>query len=123
MRQGMEKGAIYTGSGDMGGKISVKFNDNHSLIALCETMFAGFNADQHEPIALRLYAGEESFLTLYALDKFRQETSSTNSDKLPVHKFKREIESPLILLEFFSEFNCTLGAGNFPLDDMEVVNR
>lgn len=119
----METGAIYTGSGDMGGKVSVKFRDNHSLIALCEKMYAGFNADQHEPIALRLYAGEETVLTLYALDKFRQETGSTHPDKLPVHKFKRMIDSPMVLLEFFAEFNCTLGAGNFPLDDMEVVNR
>jgi len=118
----MENSMAFTGSGDIGGNVSLKFQPGQNLISLCEAIFDHFNADDHEPIALRLYCGKENILTLYALDKVRQETSSTNPDKLPTRKFKQELTSPLVLLHNIAEINFTLEAGNFPLRDMEVIN-
>jgi len=105
------------------GKITVRFNRNTSLIDLCEKFFKTFNADEHEPIALRLFYGKETILTLYALDKVRQENSSDFREKLPVRKFKEVIDSIEEVLLFLNEMNFTLEAGNFPLDDMEVINK
>lgn len=114
-------GPESTGEG-FHGKITIKFNRNGSLITLCEKFFSTFNADQHEPIALRLFYGKETVLTLYALDKVKQETTSDLREKLPVRKFK-ELIALQDLLPFLGELNFTLEAGNFPLDDMEVINR
>lgn len=111
-----------TGSGDIGGNVSLKFQPGQTLLSVCEALFSNFNADEHEPIALRLYVGKENIVTLYALDKVRQETGSTHLDKLPVRKFKQVLTSPQVLLPFVSEINFTLEAGNFPLQDMEVIN-
>lgn len=119
----MSQEAIHTGSGDMGGNMSFKFREGHSIYTLAEKIFAQFNADDHEPIALRLYYGKETIITLYALDKVRQENSTGASSKIPVRKFKAELDSLGILLTFVEEINFTAQAGNFPLEDMDVINR
>jgi hypothetical protein len=114
--------SVPDSTGGLQGKITVKFSRSESLISLCEKFFTTFNADQHEPIALRLFYGKETVLTLYALDKVKQETSNDFREKLPVRKFK-ELISLNDLLPFLGELNFTLETGNFPLEDMEVINR
>jgi hypothetical protein len=82
-----------------------------------------YNRDRFEAVALRLFAGKEVIVTIYAIDKQRQEGSNFNPDKMPVKKFKIENVSVSKLFEWFQEFNFTINTGNYALEDMEVINK
>jgi hypothetical protein len=105
------------------GTVTVEFQPGRSLIEFCERNFQNFDPDRFEVVAVRLYFGMEMIITLYALDKARQEGSNYNINRLPVRKFKLNNLSALDVLEFVSEFNLTLSTGNYDISDMEVINK
>ena len=82
-----------------------------------------YNRDRFEAIAIRVFVGDESIVTVYALDKVRQENTTLHPDKIPVKKFKLENIPLHELLTYCQGFNCTLSTQNFPLDAMEVINQ
>jgi hypothetical protein len=105
------------------GFLSLKLKGGKSLDQFCERNFENYNADQFEAVAIRLFYGAEIVVTLYALDKVRQEGSNYNINKIPVKKFKSATLSMASLIEFVDEFNFTLSAGNYDIDDMQVINK
>lgn len=105
------------------GRISLKLHPNKTLEEFCEKKFENYNRDQFEAVAIKFHYGEEILVTLYALDKVRQEGSTFNPDKLPVKKFKSGSFELYDILLFVKEFNVTLATGNYELEDMEVVNK
>ncbi len=104
------------------GGIHVTLSEGQTLDDLCTQYIDDYNPDRFEAVAIRLFAGKETIVTIYALDKTRQE-NSTSKEKLPVKKFKLEHISVRELLQFFEEFNFTLSSGNYDLEDMEVINK
>ncbi len=108
---------------EVDGKITVKFRENKSFEEFCEKTVPNYNRDRYEAIALRLYYGEEVIVTIYALDKSRQEGSAFNKDKLPVKKFKMQGLNMPEVFSFIESFNFTLNAGNYDLDNMEIINK
>lgn len=105
------------------GGISVKLKKNTSLDDFCVKHFPTYDPDRFEAIAIRLFSGNESVITVYALDKTRQENSNYNPDKIPVKKFKIFTPHPSSVLDFFEEYNFTLQVGNYEITDMEIINR
>lgn len=108
---------------DLGGAMSIKFKENSSFNDYCRTHIGNFNPDRYEIVAVRLFYKTEPILTFYALDKSRQEGTSFTPGKIPVKKFKLQLSSISDILPFIEEMNLTLTTGNYPLADLEVINK
>lgn len=108
---------------DLGGVMSIKFKQDSSFNDYCRTHIGNYNPDRFEIVAIRFYLKTEPVLTLYALDKSRQEGSNFTPGKIPVKKFK--LHPPFLqdIIPFIEECNFTLTTGNYPLADMEVINK
>lgn len=104
------------------GGISVKLKNNTTLEDFCVKHVPTYDPDRFEAIALRLFSGSETIVTIYALDKSRQEGSNYNPDKIPVKKFKIHTD-PASVFDFFEEYNFTLQVGNYEITDMEIINK
>jgi len=70
-------------------------------------------------VAIRVFFGEESIVTIYAKDN---DAPSQNGGKLRVHKFKREMNLNK-LLNYTKNLNFTLSPGEFDIENMEVTNK
>ncbi len=105
------------------GEMSVKLANNQTLDDFCVQHIAEYNRDRFEALAIRIYVGDETVITVYAVDKHRQETSTVMVDKLPVKKFKMTSLPVAELFSYCEGFNCTLSTGNYALEDMEVINK
>jgi hypothetical protein len=119
----MEESNDIRGEEELKGFLSLKLKQGKTLDQFCERNFDNYNSDQFEAVAIRLFYGKEVSVTLYALDKVRQEGTNYNINKIPVKKFKSGTVSMSSLFEFVHEFNFTLTAGNYPIDDMQVINK
>ncbi|MES2775937.1 MAG: hypothetical protein V4722_17305 [Bacteroidota bacterium] len=109
--------------GDIAGAIAVKLANNLTLDDFCEQHVADYNRDRFEAIAIRLFLGKETVITVYAVDKLRQEDGALNPEKLPVKKFKLTTIPANELLSYCESFNFTLSTGTYHVEDMEVINR
>jgi len=108
---------------DLGGATSLKFKPGVDINAFCSSRIPDFDAERFEVVAIRLYYGKETVVTIYARDKTRSESMSGKEDKIPVRKFKLGLNFLQELLPFVEEMNTTLLTGNIPLDNMEVMNK
>jgi len=108
---------------DLQGTFSVKLANDQTLDDFCMSHIADYNRDRFEALAIRLYVGAETTITVFAVDKTRQENSTVMIDKLPVKKFKITTLPMAELFSYIEGFNCTLTTGNYPLEDMEVINK
>ncbi|MES2285119.1 MAG: hypothetical protein V4547_05470 [Bacteroidota bacterium] len=117
----MEKDILQTKV--LKGKISLKLQPEKNLDGFCESYFDNYDKERFEAIAIRLYYGKELIVTLYALDKARQQGGGFYFGKLPVKKFKTNAISLAQVLPFVEEFNFTLTSGKYPLDAIEVINK
>jgi len=109
--------------GDIAGAMSVTFANNQTLDDFCSEHVADYNRDRFEAIAIRVFLGKETIITIYALDKIRQEDTTADPNKVPVKKFKITTLSASDLFSYCESFNFTLSTGNYPIADMEVVNK
>ena len=73
--------------GDISGNIAVKFANGQNLDDFCVQHIADYNRDRFEAIAIRVFAGNETVITIFAMDKLRQEGSTFTPGKIPVKKF------------------------------------
>jgi len=108
---------------DIKGTLTVNMANNQTLDDLCAAYIPEYNRDRFEAFAIRLFLGDETVVTIYAVDKNRQEGSNFNVEKLPVKKFKLTGISLPDLFSYCGSFNCTLTTGNYEMDDMEVINK
>ena len=108
---------------DLGGNISVKLKDRNSFNDYCAKHIENYNPDRFEALAIRFFYGKESAITLFAIDKERQEGDNFSADKIPVKKFKLDMRFAGDVLQFIEECNFTLTTGDYPLENMEVINK
>jgi hypothetical protein len=106
---------------DLSGNISVNLVDQMNFTELASKL-AGFNPDRFDAIAVRVFIEKGLQVTIYALDKSRQDNSS-KTDKLPVHKFKLDGVNLSAIMPMIQQLNFTLTTGEFNLEDMEVINK
>lgn len=105
------------------GLLSVKFPTGKTFNDFCEKYFNNYDPKQFDAIAIRFFYGNETIVTLYALDKFRQQGTNYETGKVPVKKFKTTGLSLRKILPFIRELNFTLTAGNYSLEGMQVINK
>jgi hypothetical protein len=119
----MQHDSDYHFNKDLFGGMAVKFKNIEKLHQLLVKHIGDYNPDRFELVAVRIYYGKETVVTIYSLDKNRQEGSNFSKEKLPVHKFKVNNLHPAELLPFIEECNFTLTTGNYDLNEMEVINK
>ncbi|MEP7318237.1 MAG: hypothetical protein ABI921_05840 [Panacibacter sp.] len=109
--------------GDISGTLSVTLANGQSLDDFCMQHIAEYNRDRFEAMAIRVFIGKETVITIYALDKHRQEGTTFNHDKIPVKKFKLDMPDLSTLFSYCDSLNFTLSTGSYQIDDMEVINK
>lgn len=114
---------LHFENGDLTGEVSVSLKEGQSLDDICVKYIHDYNRDRFEAIAMRLFVGKENIVTLYAVDKVRQEDSTVTADKIPVKKFKITGLPLQELIPYLESVNCTVGTNNYPIEAMEVVNK
>jgi hypothetical protein len=108
---------------DLVGTIAVDLKPGTSLDDFCSRMISNYNPDRFEAFAIRFYFGNEKIVTVYAIDKDRLEGGNFDKDKMPVKKFKLDQKFIEELFPLIYTGNFTLTTGNYPIDDMEVINK
>lgn len=109
--------------GDISGGIAVNMANGQTIDDFCVQHIPDYNRDRFEALAIRLFVGDETVITVFAVDKTRQEGTNFSEGKIPVKKFKLTAIPLNELFSYCESFNCTLSTGNYPLEDMEVINK
>jgi hypothetical protein len=112
-----------TAGHDLTGNAALNFYDRENFNTFAAKL-AGYNPDRFDPVALKVYVeGTDIIVTLYALDKSKQEQSNDfPSDKLPVRKFKLEMNW-VKFLSHIKQFDLIVTDGNFDIKDMVILNK
>jgi hypothetical protein len=107
---------------DLAGKAALDLTGTDSFQAFLART-ANYDPDRFDPVALKLYVeGRNPVLTLYAVDKSKQEQSNYPKDKLPVKKFKLAISWPE-LFGFVKRFELVVSFGSYDINNMLVINK
>ena len=109
--------------GDISGNIAVTLANDQTLDDFCAQHILDYNRDRFEAFALRVFLGKETVITIYAVDKIRQEDTDTDKDKIAVKKFKINTIPVNELFSYCASLNFTLTTGNYDLESMEVMNK
>jgi hypothetical protein len=104
------------------GVADAKLKDSDSLDTVCGRIIPHFNLERFETIAIRIFFGKESFMTVYALDKMHKSSVPLDGKKLPVKKFKLELPAETII-QLFSNLNLTIKKGDHNIEEIEVLNK
>lgn len=112
----MEKKSANILSGGFSAKLS------RSLDLFCSRYVPGYDPRFFKAIVVRLFVGKENIITVYALDKLRQEGNG-KSGIIHVKKFKITNVNPERLFKYFEEYNFTLSNGKYPVESMLVINK
>jgi hypothetical protein len=119
----MDSENIVPKEAQLKGVLSVSLSPDKSLNDFCSKHFGNFDPELHDAVAIRVFSGNESVVTLYALDKTRVQSKQHSEHKIPVKKFKAVNVSLPQLLPYIQEFNFTLTAEKYRIEDMEVINK
>lgn len=107
---------------DLTGVAALDFLDNEDFNVFAAKI-TGYNPDRFDPVALKIMASESSVIvTLYAMDKSARETAHYPDDKLPVKKFKMEMEWSE-LMRHIKHFDIVVSNESYSLSDMVVINK
>jgi hypothetical protein len=112
-----------SGKQELKGGLTIKLKGDKTLDEFCRDNFENYDSERFEAVAIRMFYGKETIITLYALDKVRQQTSTYALNKIPVKKFKKGVIGLADLMTFVEEFNFTISSGHYPIEDMEVINK
>lgn len=107
----------------MEGFVSIELKRGKAFDQFCEQHFDNYDPDRFEAIVVRGYCKKELILTVYALDKSRQEGTNYDMERLPVKKFKSTTISFADIIPYLEEFNFAVGADNYAVNEMQVINK
>lgn len=105
---------------DLNGEISIKFHEQADLNTFASRI-AGIDTTQYQPLAFRVYVSQATIVTIYALDVAQSKTYNGPIGKIPVKKFKVDIQ-PQDLFSMFRQLDFTLIAGDYSVDSFDVIN-
>jgi len=106
---------------DLGGAISVKFKPGKAFQDYCAKHIRDYDPERLEALSVRFYYGEETEVTVYAIDKDR--LNGAPSGEVPVKKFKLQGSFLQHIVPLIAECNFTLTTGHYPLESMRVINK
>jgi hypothetical protein len=105
------------------GNAAVDLYGDGDFNALAMKLIANYNPDILDAVALRFFIQENSpVITIYAVDKLKQDQNNYPKDKLPVKKFKINI-SFADFLKHVKKFDFTVSNGAYDLDDLLVLKK
>jgi hypothetical protein len=112
-----------TAHSDLSGSAAVIFANDITLDDFCAEHFDNYTKERYRAIAVRLFEGNETVITVYAIDKMHQYTNNYDAGKVPVKKFKLNLLSVKDLFRYCNSFNCTLTVKDYPIEEMDVINK
>lgn len=105
------------------GSAAVSFANGITLDDFCSVYLPTYNKERYKAIAVRLFEGNETVITIYALDKMKQYDNGYDAGKVPVKKFKLDMLSVKDLFKYCDSFNCTLTTNEYPVEEMDIINK
>lgn len=105
---------------DLTGIVSLKLGDQRDFNKLGAEL-AGYDESRFEAVALKVFIEHTPVVTLYAIDKDRDQKNE-NKDKMLVRKFKMEMSLDDLFFKL-KHVNFTVTTGEYDIDNMEVVNK
>src|SRR5947207_2855781 len=91
--------------------------------ALAIKLVNGYNPDRFDAVALRFFVQKDSpIVTLYAVDKYKQEDDNYPKDKLPVKKYKLKLSFDEFL-KHIKRFDLTVSNDAYDIGDILVMNK
>jgi hypothetical protein len=100
---------------------NIVFKEGDTLNSVCARL-AQYDTERFEAVALRFYSGDETFITVFAHDKFHGKNKESDNTALPVRKFKITCSVESFLSEI-QQLNFTVSVPEYSLDKMEVTNK
>jgi hypothetical protein len=104
------------------GAISVKLHGGQTLDHFCTAFIKNYDAARFQAVALRIYAGKEMIVTIFAADRANMNGAS-DGKKLLVRKFKLENIPAAELFKYIDAFNFTVAPADQHIEDMEVMEE
>lgn len=117
------KQPFETDAHDLSGMAAMDFFRKDDFNSLAFKLIEGYNPDRYDAAALRFYIQKGSpVITIYAVDKLKQEQNNYPPSKLPVKKFKLQL--PLEeFLRHMKRFDFTMTNNAYDLQDILVQNK
>lgn len=107
---------------DLSGLASVDFYDKDDFNSFAFKI-VNYNPDRFDPVALRIFVQKRNpVITLFAIDKFKQEQSNYKKSKLPVRKFKIKLSWDDFIKKI-KRFNFTVSNNAYDIKDLLVINK
>lgn len=104
------------------GSAALDFHNKEDFNVFASTI-TGYNPDRFDPVAIKIMATESAIIaTLYALDKSAREKESYPAEKLPVRKFKMEMEWKQFM-SYIKHFDLVVSDGVYDIADIVVINK
>jgi hypothetical protein len=108
---------------DLTGKAAMDLFRKDDFNSLALKLIAGYNPDRFDAAAVRVFIQKGSpVVTIYAVDKFKQDQQDYPKNKLPVKKFKLNL-SLEDFMHHFKRVDLTLTNQAYDIADMLVINK
>jgi hypothetical protein len=105
------------------GNAAMDLHRKEDFNALAVKLIHGYNPDRFDAVALRFFIQKDSpVVTLYAVDKYKQEQDNYPSDKLPVKKYKLKLSFEEFL-RHIKRFDVTVSNDAYDIGDILVMNK
>ena len=118
-----KKQPFETKAHSLSGKSSLDLFRREDLNSLASRLISNYNPDRFDATALRFFVQKGTpVITLFAVDKMKQEGDNYPNNKVPVKKFKIRISLPEFMKRI-KRFDMTLSNDAYDIGDMLVVNK
>jgi hypothetical protein len=108
---------------DLSGMAAMDLFRKEDLNSLAFKLIEGYNPDRFDATILRFFVQKgEPVITIYAVDKMRQDQKNFPTDKLPVKKFKMQMPMEE-LLRHIKRFDLTISNNAYDVQDILVMNK
>src|SRR5438045_90776 len=114
----MKKQPFETRFHNLSGNAAIDLFGKDDINSLSQKLIANYNPDRFEATALRFFIQKgKPIITIYAVDKFKQEKNNYPKDKLPVKKFKLSIPFEAFL-QHLKRFDFTVSNDAYDIKDI-----
>lgn len=122
MRTQVQEQPFETEGHDFSGMAALDLHDMQGFYKFLATV-ADYDPDRYDPVAIKVYVAENHpTVTLFVVDKNKQEENNYPKDKLPVRKLRLQL-SWSELFSFVRRFDLVVSTGVFDVKDMLVINE
>ncbi len=91
---------------------SIKITTDQTMDEFCERYIQGYNRDRFDALAFRVYIGQGTLLTVFVVDKGKQEGKNLDREKMSVKRFKINSIPASELLNYCASFNYMVLTGS-----------